>query len=173
MALFCDGSIENCKHSHAAVSAQLSTHGISIFPVWTHNQDPANASEWLKGSNGVLWLILQPFSVDSPQQLLTEVCFADVSYNFVVEQQPIGRLLFRQFCETRSNYNKCNNFLDAVVHYEVQLDEDRPAVAQEVYNKYLIPESNEFVDVVNEDLREKCKSKLEIAEKELFVECAK
>lgn len=97
----------------------------------------------------------------------------DVSYNFVVEQQPIGRLLFRQFCETKSNYSKCNNFLDAVTHYEVQLDEDRPVVAQEVYNKYLTSQSNEFVDVVNEELREKCKSKLEVAEKDLFVECAK
>lgn len=39
----------------------------------------------------------------------------DVSYSYVVESQAIGRLLFRQFCETISTYKKCNAFLDAVV----------------------------------------------------------
>jgi len=40
----------------------------------------------------------------------------DVQYNYIVDQQPIGRLLFRQFCEAASpHYRICNSFLDAVV----------------------------------------------------------
>ena len=43
----------------------------------------------------------------------------DCSYGFVVEHQPIGRLLFRSFCETRDQYAKCCAFLDAVESFEV------------------------------------------------------
>lgn len=57
----------------------------------------------------------------------TIVCFAcvcintfyslpDVRYSYVVDQQPIGRLLFRQFCEcVKPMYHKYNKFLDDVV----------------------------------------------------------
>lgn len=41
----------------------------------------------------------------------------DVTYGYIVEQQPIGRILFRQYCDTKPYYSKCNNFLDAVVTY--------------------------------------------------------
>ncbi|XP_076364561.1 G protein-coupled receptor kinase 2-like isoform X1 [Tachypleus tridentatus] len=96
----------------------------------------------------------------------------DVQYSYVVEQQPIGRLLFRQYCETKPHYRKCNDFLDEVANYEVTLDEYRQEVAQDVFLKYLTTESNEYVDVVNEDRIERCKENLQTASKELFVECA-
>ena len=38
-----------------------------------------------------------------------------LSYKYIVEQQPIGRELFRQFCETQPEYKKSTDFLDAVV----------------------------------------------------------
>jgi G protein-coupled receptor kinase len=42
--------------------------------------------------------------------------FADVRYNYIVDQQPIGRLLFRQFCEdARPEYHRYNVFLDSIV----------------------------------------------------------
>ncbi|KAL3173705.1 hypothetical protein MRX96_041514 [Rhipicephalus microplus] len=88
----------------------------------------------------------------------------DISYGYIVEQQPIGRLLFRQYCQTKPHYCKCNSFLDAVEAYELQLDEDRALAAQD---------SSEFVDVVNEDLVEKCKQGLAEASKDLFAECAR
>lgn len=44
------------------------------------------------------------------------ICVSDVRYSYVVDQQPIGRLLFRQFCETvKPVYHKYNTFLDEVV----------------------------------------------------------
>lgn len=39
----------------------------------------------------------------------------EVTYHYVVEQQPIGSRLFRQFCETSPGLNKAIGFLDAVV----------------------------------------------------------
>ena len=38
-----------------------------------------------------------------------------LSYKYIIEQQPIGRELFRQFCETQPEYKKSIDFLDAVV----------------------------------------------------------
>ncbi|CAN7943431.1 unnamed protein product [Ixodes hexagonus] len=101
------------------------------------------------------------------------VLLADISYGYIVEQQPIGRLLFRQYCQTKPHYCKCNGFLDAVDVYELQLDEDRALAAQDVFNKYLSEQSSEFVDVVNEELLERCKQGLAEASKDLFAECAK
>lgn len=57
--------------------------------------------------------------------------------------------------------------------YELQLDEDRALAAQDVFNKFLSEQSSEFVDVVNEDLVEKCKQGLAEASKDLFAECAR
>lgn len=36
-------------------------------------------------------------------------------YSSLCERQPIGRLLFRQFCETQPELRRCVKFLDAVV----------------------------------------------------------
>ncbi|GAA6071517.1 G protein-coupled receptor kinase 6 [Tachysurus ichikawai] len=35
-------------------------------------------------------------------------------YNSLCEKQPIGRVLFRQFCDTRPELRRCVKFLDAV-----------------------------------------------------------
>lgn len=41
--------------------------------------------------------------------------FAERDYHSLCEKQPIGRMLFRQFCETRPELSRCVKFLDAVV----------------------------------------------------------
>lgn len=40
---------------------------------------------------------------------------AEQDYGSLCQKQPIGRLLFRQFCETRPELLRCIRFLDAVV----------------------------------------------------------
>lgn len=40
---------------------------------------------------------------------------SEVTYRYVVEQQPIGARLFKQFCETRPELHKAIFFLEAVV----------------------------------------------------------
>lgn len=46
---------------------------------------------------------------------------SDVRYAYVVDQQPIGRLLFRQFCEeARPEYHRYNVFLDSIVSYSFE-----------------------------------------------------
>lgn len=43
------------------------------------------------------------------------VSLAEPDYGSLCEKQPIGRLLFRQFCETRPELLRCIRFLDAAV----------------------------------------------------------
>uniref|UniRef100_M4AMH7 G protein-coupled receptor kinase n=1 Tax=Xiphophorus maculatus TaxID=8083 RepID=M4AMH7_XIPMA len=60
-------------------------------------------------------------------------------YSSLCERQPIGRLLFRQFCDTRPELRRCVKFLDAVAEYEVTPDEKRKECGQELIDKYFNP----------------------------------
>lgn len=44
--------------------------------------------------------------------------FPERDYNQLCDKQPIGRLLFRQFCDSRPDLKRCIEFLDAVVSSE-------------------------------------------------------
>ncbi|XP_076033447.1 G protein-coupled receptor kinase 2 isoform X2 [Oratosquilla oratoria] len=96
----------------------------------------------------------------------------DVKYSYVVDHQPIGRLLFRQFCENlKPEYHKYNQFLDEVGHYQVERDEKRQEAAHAIFNKYLTHSSEEkVIDVLNESLVSSCKENLDQASKDLFTE---
>ena len=99
----------------------------------------------------------------------------DCSYAFIVEHQPIGRSLFRQFCETNPFYNKCNTFLDAVDSLEVQLDQNQVVVAQDIIDKFLTKKSIDFVDVVSEETVARSTSRLKENSKsrDVFTDCTK
>uniref|UniRef100_A0A8D3E185 G protein-coupled receptor kinase n=1 Tax=Scophthalmus maximus TaxID=52904 RepID=A0A8D3E185_SCOMX len=60
-------------------------------------------------------------------------------YSSLCERQPIGRLLFRHFCDTRPELRRCVKFLDAVAEYEVTPDEKRKECGQEFIDKYFNP----------------------------------
>ncbi|XP_055848139.1 G protein-coupled receptor kinase 2 isoform X1 [Episyrphus balteatus] len=69
----------------------------------------------------------------------------DISYGYVIDQQPIGRILFRQFCENkRPIYYRYISFLDQVQsnhiisRYEVEYDEHRIAIAKEIGRRFLV-----------------------------------
>uniref|UniRef100_A0A8C7Z6P7 G protein-coupled receptor kinase n=1 Tax=Oryzias sinensis TaxID=183150 RepID=A0A8C7Z6P7_9TELE len=46
-------------------------------------------------------------------------------YTSLCEKQPIGRLLFRQYCDTRPELKRCIDFMDAVAMYALAPDEKR------------------------------------------------
>uniref|UniRef100_A0A674P930 G protein-coupled receptor kinase n=1 Tax=Takifugu rubripes TaxID=31033 RepID=A0A674P930_TAKRU len=46
-------------------------------------------------------------------------------YTSLCEKQPIGRLLFRQYCDTRPELKRCIEFMDAVAMYQLAPDEER------------------------------------------------
>ncbi|XP_066447263.1 G protein-coupled receptor kinase 6 isoform X2 [Eleutherodactylus coqui] len=95
-------------------------------------------------------------------------------YHSLCDRQPIGRLLFRQFCETRPELLRCVHFLDALAEYEVSPDERRKECGQRLTEKYLISTSEDYITEVPEHLVGKCKDSLEINPcKELFKDCSK
>ncbi|KAG5869681.1 hypothetical protein JTB14_024699 [Gonioctena quinquepunctata] len=62
----------------------------------------------------------------------------DVRYEYVVDQQPIGKLLFDQWCEFKGPaYHRCLKFLDAAKRYEVETDEQRLELANIIKKEFL------------------------------------
>uniref|UniRef100_H3B618 G protein-coupled receptor kinase n=1 Tax=Latimeria chalumnae TaxID=7897 RepID=H3B618_LATCH len=95
-------------------------------------------------------------------------------YNSLCEKQPIGRLLFRQFCETRPELTRCVKFLDAVAEYEVTPDEKRKECGHQLIEKYLNLKSDDYVAEVPINLVSRCSENMEQEPcKELFKECTK
>ncbi|KAJ7397372.1 G protein-coupled receptor kinase 5 [Pitangus sulphuratus] len=95
-------------------------------------------------------------------------------YCSICEKQPIGRLLFRQFCETRPELECCIRFLDSVAEYEIAPDEKLGEKGKEIMMKYLTPESPAYVPEVSQDLIQQTEEKLENSPcKELFSQCTK
>ncbi|XP_029527039.1 G protein-coupled receptor kinase 6-like isoform X2 [Oncorhynchus nerka] len=95
-------------------------------------------------------------------------------YISICERQPIGRTLFRQFCETRAELRRCVKFLDAVAEYEVSPDEKRRECAQELLDKYFSPKSEDHIPELGEDMVGQFTERLEQEPcKELFNECTR
>ncbi|XP_071585287.1 G protein-coupled receptor kinase 5-like isoform X2 [Heliangelus exortis] len=75
-------------------------------------------------------------------------------YGSLCQRQPLGRLLFRQFCQTRPELLRCIRFLDAVVRdpraetggdYELSPDEKRKEMGEEIIRQFLQQESPDFL----------------------------
>uniref|UniRef100_A0A0A9ZGM9 G protein-coupled receptor kinase n=2 Tax=Lygus hesperus TaxID=30085 RepID=A0A0A9ZGM9_LYGHE len=100
-------------------------------------------------------------------QCLSQKNKIEVKYSYVVDQQPIGLLLFRQFCqEAQPEYHRYNVFLDAIEKYEIA--EERTELAQNIYKRYLKRDAPEPIDVVNQTLIEACEERLNSGSRELF-----
>ncbi|KAM6184060.1 G protein-coupled receptor kinase 5 isoform 2-T2 [Erethizon dorsatum] len=97
----------------------------------------------------------------------------DRDYCSLCDKQPIGRLLFRQFCETRPGLECYIQFLDSVAEYEVTPDEKLGEKGKEIMTKYLTPKSPVFIAQVSRDLVSQTEAKLlQRPCKELFSACA-
>ncbi|KAG7516432.1 G protein-coupled receptor kinase 6 [Solea senegalensis] len=98
----------------------------------------------------------------------------DKDYSSLCERQPIGRLLFRLFCETRPELRRCVNFLDAVAEFEVTPDEKRKESGQEAIDKYFNTTSDNHVSEVEDAMMVQCRERLQQdACKDLFKDCTK
>ncbi|KAL5284778.1 GRK6 family protein [Megaselia abdita] len=74
----------------------------------------------------------------------------DISYGYVIDQQPIGRILFRQFCENkRPIYFRYISFLDNVQRYEIEYDEQRLSIAKEIGKRFLAVECSNIPAIEN------------------------
>uniref|UniRef100_A0A3B3TZ98 G protein-coupled receptor kinase n=1 Tax=Poecilia latipinna TaxID=48699 RepID=A0A3B3TZ98_9TELE len=58
-------------------------------------------------------------------------------YASICDKQPIGRLLFRLYCETKPNLQRCIQLLDATEDYEVTPDEKRKSRGEQIIKTFL------------------------------------
>ncbi|XP_030069069.1 G protein-coupled receptor kinase 6 isoform X2 [Microcaecilia unicolor] len=94
-------------------------------------------------------------------------------YKNLCEQQPIGRMLFRQFCETQPELSRCVKFLDAVAEYEVTPDEKRKDCGHYLIRTYLNPSCEDYISLVPPQMSGACSERLDQeACKELFKQCS-
>ncbi|CAG0919282.1 unnamed protein product [Notodromas monacha] len=94
----------------------------------------------------------------------------DVSYSFIVDQQPIGNLLFRQFCQTlHPEYYKYWELIDDMNKYEIEANEKRSEQAEAICKKYF--DSSVDYAIINDALKEECRAKISTAPKDLFFPC--
>ncbi|XP_075050444.1 G protein-coupled receptor kinase 4 isoform X2 [Mixophyes fleayi] len=94
-------------------------------------------------------------------------------YN-MCEKQPIGRLLFRQFCDTRPELKRCIEFLDTVAEYEVASDEKRKDHGLKVLDTYFNNGSAAHLPEIPQETVHECKERLEQSPcKEIFNDCTR
>nr|XP_058157324.1 G protein-coupled receptor kinase 4 isoform X1 [Dasypus novemcinctus] len=96
-------------------------------------------------------------------------------YNSLCEKQPIGRLLFRQFCDTKLDLKRCIDFLDAVDEYVVAADEDQRGFGLMILETFFNSRRSEAdLPEIPHDVLRKCKNSLEKRpSKEIFEECSR
>ncbi|XP_063498627.1 G protein-coupled receptor kinase 6 isoform X1 [Symphalangus syndactylus] len=92
-------------------------------------------------------------------------------YHSLCERQPIGRLLFREFCATRPELSRCITFLDGVAEYEVTPDEKRKACGRRLMQNFLSHTGPDLIPEVPRQLVTNCTQRLEQGPcKDLFQE---
>ncbi|XP_059779685.1 G protein-coupled receptor kinase 4 isoform X5 [Balaenoptera ricei] len=96
-------------------------------------------------------------------------------YSSLCDKQPIGRLLFRQFCNTKHDLKRCIEFLDAVAEYEVAADEDRRDCGLLVLDTFFIEESSATpLPEIPGHVVQECRLQLqEDPSKDVFKECTR
>ncbi|XP_030057804.1 G protein-coupled receptor kinase 5 [Microcaecilia unicolor] len=93
-------------------------------------------------------------------------------YTSLCDKQPIGRLLFRQYCETKVELLRCIRFLDAVRDYEVSPDEKRKETGDEIIRRFFNSKSPDYMEEINESYMKECVENLENSPcKDIFNKC--
>lgn len=90
-----------------------------------------------------------------------------------MDQQPIGKLLFKQWCESKcSEYNRCLKFLEATERYEVETGEARVELADAIKKEFMSgPNGEECLSFPELGLQLSASDKLTNGHKDLFAPC--
>ncbi|KAL1791205.1 G protein-coupled receptor kinase 4 [Sigmodon hispidus] len=95
-------------------------------------------------------------------------------FSSLCDKQPIGRLLFRQFCNTRPDLKRCVEFLDAVAEYEVTVEEEQREFGIFILNKFFKEKSEVPLPQIPPTIVKHCKWNLkQNSSPNVFKECAR
>ncbi|XP_055480076.1 G protein-coupled receptor kinase 4 isoform X3 [Psammomys obesus] len=73
------------------------------------------------------------------------------------DKQPMGRLLFRQFCDTKPDLKRCIEFLDAVAEYEVTIEEEQREFGLSIIQRFFKEKSEVFLPQIPPAVMRHCK----------------
>ncbi|KAM4812071.1 G protein-coupled receptor kinase 4 isoform X4 [Urocitellus parryii] len=96
-------------------------------------------------------------------------------YSSLCDKQPIGRLLFRQFCDTKPDLKSCIEFLVAVTEYEVAIEEERRDCGLSILERFFNNEKKEaLLPEIPADIVRHCRWSLkQNPSKDVFEECTR
>ncbi|XP_063459565.1 G protein-coupled receptor kinase 4 isoform X1 [Pan paniscus] len=96
-------------------------------------------------------------------------------YSSLCDKQPIGRLLFRQFCDTKPTLKRHIEFLDAVAEYEVADDEDRSDCGLSILDRFFNNKLAAPLPEIPPDVVTECRLGLkeDNPSKKVFEECTR
>ncbi|ELW62765.1 Huntingtin [Tupaia chinensis] len=96
------------------------------------------------------------------------------NYSSLCNKQPIGRLLFRQFCDANPNLKTYIEFLDAVEEYEVADDEDQRDCGLLILDRFFSDEVAAPLPKIPPNVVRECRSRLnQNHSKKVFEECTR
>ncbi|KAF6031897.1 GRK6 [Bugula neritina] len=77
----------------------------------------------------------------------------DLNYQYIVDQQPIGNRLFRQFCEATHLAQHSLAFYDRVIEFEISKEGKREEIHEDISPKYL-----DYLNLENCSTLESCRN---------------
>ncbi|XP_031196944.1 G protein-coupled receptor kinase 4 isoform X2 [Mastomys coucha] len=110
-----------------------------------------------------------------PVSMCTELrCSIEKDFSSLCDKQPIGRLLFRKFCDTKPDLKRCIEFLDAVAEYEVTIEEDQREFGLSIFNRFFKEKSEVPLPQIPPTIVKECKWNLKqnSPPQNVFEECA-
>ncbi|XP_027242945.1 G protein-coupled receptor kinase 4 isoform X5 [Cricetulus griseus] len=96
-------------------------------------------------------------------------------FSSLCDKQPIGRNLFRQFCDTKPCLKRCIDFLDAVAEYEVTVEEEQREFGLSILHRFFKEKSEVPLPEIPIAVVKECKWNLKenSSSKNVFEECAR
>ncbi|XP_071470208.1 G protein-coupled receptor kinase 4 isoform X4 [Marmota flaviventris] len=95
-------------------------------------------------------------------------------YSSLCDKQPIGRLLFRQFCDAKPDLKSCIEFLVAVTEYEVAIEEERRDCGLSILERFFNDEKEALLPEIPPDIVRHCRWSLkQNPSKDVFEECTR
>ncbi|CAH8557925.1 unnamed protein product [Heterobilharzia americana] len=98
--------------------------------------------------------------------------YLDLSYDCIVERQPIGKKLFWLFCRSDNFLSDAVDFLDSINTYAVCIPSERRIVGLEIYQRFLSDDSgksfHQLGDLKSGEILRSLEAAEEYPDKELF-----
>ncbi|XP_028613859.1 G protein-coupled receptor kinase 4 isoform X3 [Grammomys surdaster] len=124
-----------------------------------------------------------------PVSMCTELRYSiEKDFSSLCDKQPIGRLLFRQFCDTKPDLKRCIEFLDAVpgipacgmvsstfrAEYEVTIEEEQKEFGLSIFSRFFKEKSEVPLPQIPPAIVKECKWNLKqnSPSQNVFAECA-